>query len=306
VAPSAGGPSRGNCGGCHFRGGGGDAVKHGDLDGSLLNPSRQVDVHMGAHDMVCTDCHRTVEHQIGGRSITTDVGGGPAVACTDCHAARPHGEERLDLHTAALACQTCHIPQVALRESTKTHWDWSTAGQERDEDPHLYLKKKGSFAYARGLRPEFAWFSGGSDRYLLGDPIDPGAPTVLNRPHGSPGDPAARIWPFKVHRGRQPYDTRLGHLLVPNTFGDKGYWKTFDWDQSFRRGSEAAGIGYSGEFGFADTEMYWPLMHMVQPADQALQCRDCHAPDGVMDWTALGYPGDPMEWGGRNATPEAR
>jgi len=35
VAQSVGTPSRFNCGTCHFYGGGGDAVKHGDLDSSM-------------------------------------------------------------------------------------------------------------------------------------------------------------------------------------------------------------------------------------------------------------------------------
>jgi hypothetical protein len=30
-----------------------------------------------------------------------------------------------------------------------------------------------------------------------------------------------------------------------------------------------------------------------------LQCNDCHSAEGRLDWQALGYPGDPMEWGGR-------
>jgi len=38
VAQSVGVPNRQNCGGCHFRGGGGNAVKHGDLDESLFFP----------------------------------------------------------------------------------------------------------------------------------------------------------------------------------------------------------------------------------------------------------------------------
>ena len=45
--------------------------------------------------------------------------------------------------------------------------------------------------------------------------------------------------------------------------------------------------------------MYWPTTHMVQPKENALQCNDCHSPEGRLDWQALGYPGDPMEWGGR-------
>ena len=45
--------------------------------------------------------------------------------------------------------------------------------------------------------------------------------------------------------------------------------------------------------------MYWPLSHMVVPAEQALQCTACHGDNSRMDWEALGYYGDPMIWGGR-------
>ena len=34
-------PKRQHCGECHFKGGGGDGVKHGDLDTSLTQPNRE-------------------------------------------------------------------------------------------------------------------------------------------------------------------------------------------------------------------------------------------------------------------------
>ena len=37
--------------------------------------------------------------------------------------------------------------------------------------------------------------------------------------------------------------------------------------------------------------MYWPLSHMVQPKEKALQCSDCHGERGVLDWSALGLRG---------------
>jgi len=40
--------TRENCGKCHFDGGGGNGVKHGDLDESLYFPGRSLDVHMAA------------------------------------------------------------------------------------------------------------------------------------------------------------------------------------------------------------------------------------------------------------------
>jgi hypothetical protein len=38
---------------------------------------------------------------------------------------------------------------------------------------------------------------------------------------------------------------------------------------------------------------------MVQPKENALQCDDCHAENGRLSWEALGYPGDPIDWGSR-------
>ena len=299
-AQSVGRSRRANCGQCHFKGGGGDAVKHGDLDGSMYFPSERIDVHMGKLDFTCADCHRTQDHRIPGCGMSVRTDAMLRVHCTDCHSQRPHGDERLDAHTQTVACQTCHIPRMAIDAPTKMTWDWSTAGQEgREEDPHTYLKKKGSFQYAQNVRPEYYWYNGTAWRYLTGDKIDPQGVVRINYPLGGPGDPGAKIWPFKVHRGRQVYDRKYRYLLAPKTAGSGGYWSEFDWDLACRLGSEAIGLPYSGQYGFVATEMYWPLSHMVQQKEKALQCNDCHGDRGMMDWPALGFEGDPAFRGDR-------
>jgi hypothetical protein len=121
-------------------------------------------------------------------------------------------------------------------------------------------------------------------------------------PQGDIDDLEAKIWPFKIHSARQPYDPNYNHLLQPKTVGEGGYWTEFDWDLASQLGAEAAGIAYSGEYDFAATEMYWVLSHMVVPKEEALQCHDCHGESGRMDWEALGYYGDPIQWGGRTGT----
>ena len=303
VAESVGNPTRENCGGCHFEGGGGDAVKHGDLDNSLLFPSDDLDVHMGELDFACTDCHRTTHHDIAGRSITVSMDDENQVYCTDCHAEQPHEDERLNDHTGTVACQTCHIPTFARKEATKMEWYWSEAGQDLPQDPHEYLKIKGRFVYDKNVMPTYAWYSGTADRYILGDPIDPNQEAVLNLPHGDITDSTAKIFPFKVHHADQLYDTVNNYLLVPKTFGEGGFWTDFNWESAALLGSAATGLPFSGEYGFASTAMYWPITHMVAPKEEALQCEACHAPDGEtgrLDWTALGYDGDPMYFGGRD------
>ncbi|MEZ4581357.1 MAG: cytochrome c3 family protein [Caldilineaceae bacterium] len=148
VAQSVGAPTRENCGSCHFNGGGGNGVKHGDLDESLYFPDAYLDVHMGEYDFLCTDCHQATDHNIKGRSISVSVDDANQVYCTDCHDQNLHEDERINAHTDTVACQTCHVPAVALKEPTKTYWDWSTAGRDDiEEDHYTYLKIKGSFVY---------------------------------------------------------------------------------------------------------------------------------------------------------------
>ena len=302
AAQSVGIPNRENCGGCHFNGGGGNGVKHGDLDETLYFPTENLDVHMGRENFICIDCHQSTDHQIEGRSISVSVDNANQVACTNCHTPeRIHNDDRITAHLDTVACQSCHIPAGALRDATKMEWDWSTAGDpDREESPHEYLKIKGSFVYEENFTPEYYWYNGTAERYLLGDELDPDGVTEINQPLGDINDPAAMIFPFKVHWAQQPYDTIYNILLQPNTVGETGYWTIFDWDTALANGAEAAGLPYSGEYGFTTTAMYWPTTHMVQPAENALQCTACHNDNGRMDWEALGYFGDPMLWGGRS------
>jgi octaheme c-type cytochrome (tetrathionate reductase family) len=300
AAKSVGFPRRENCSVCHSYGGGGQGVKHGDLDSSLENPTRDEDVHMGQLGFLCIDCHRTEKHLIRGRAFSVSVTDEGGIGCIDCHKAPPHGDARINGHLDSVACTTCHVPTYARRLPTKTFWDWSKGGDpNRADDPHTYLKIKGEFVYDHDVAPEYAWFNGTVDRYLLGDRMDPATPTLINPPRGSIRDRTAKIWPFKIHRALQPYDRKLAVLLPPVTSGEGGFWHEFDWDKALRLGAAAAGIEYSGEYGFTRTAMHWPLSHMVAPKEHALQCDQCHGDTTRMDWKALGYEGDPVTTGGR-------
>lgn len=301
AAQSVGPSDRNNCGTCHFEGGGGDGVKHGDLDGSMGHPTGRIDVHMGKYDMSCTDCHQTHNHVIPGASLGVSLDRADRVACTDCHSATPHRDERLNNHTATVACQTCHIPEMAVDRPTKMTWDWSQSGRDDIPEDHLhYLKIKGSFTYEEDIDPEYAWYNGRSARYLAGDTFRVSdGPLALNPLCGTATDPDARIWPVKKHRANQPYDVDNHYLLIPKTVGEGGYWTDFDWNAAFELAQESTGLAYSGHYGFADTVMTWPLSHMTQESGDALQCMDCHRDGGRMDWQALGYDGDPARMGGR-------
>ena len=303
AAKSVAAPDRKTCGKCHFDGGGGNGVKHGDLDESLIYPDEELDVHMGKYNLLCTDCHVTENHVVKGRLVADNLTIDPQeqVSCTQCHAENPHTDERIGLHLQSVACQTCHVPAFALQDPTKVNWDWSTSGQDLGDDHFTYLKIKGNFVYENNVQPNYIWFNGNNSyRYLLGDKINPAEPTYINKPAGDINDASAKIFPFKLHTAKQPYDTGYNYLLAPVTSGPDGYWTTFDWDNAFKLSEERMGLEYSGSYGFTTTYMFWPTTHMVQPAANALQCDDCHGENSRLDWQGLGYPGDPVEWGGRN------
>ncbi len=306
VAQSVGPTTIQNCSVCHFNGGGGTGVKHGDMDGSMMNPSPELDVHMGNLGFSCSDCHAGENHQILGASHGSLAAGTNHIACLDCHDEKPHARKIVNDHIGSVACETCHIPTFAREEPTKTWWDWSTAGQnksvEKDElGMPLYDKKKGNFLWAKNVVPEYGWHNGQADYYQFGDILDPEKVVELNSLRGSIDDESAKITPFKVMRGKQIYDSRNNYLIAPKLFGEDGYWKTFNWDKASELGMTELDLDYSGKYGFVETEMYWPINHMVAPASKSLRCTACHSRNASkrLDWEKLGYKDDPMRIGGR-------
>jgi octaheme c-type cytochrome (tetrathionate reductase family) len=300
VARNVGYPRRENCGICHIYGGGGMGVKHGDLDVTLINASEKADVHMGRHNLLCIDCHRTTRHLIRGVAYSVSVNHENGIACTDCHDEQPHGDQQLNTHTRSIACQTCHIPNFARKAATKTYWDWSKAGDaSRPESAHEYLKIKGEFRFGTNLIPEYHWFNLTAKRYLIGDKMNPDRITELNQPVGSISDFQAKIWPFKIHLAKQPYDKINLYLLIPVNSGAGGFWHEFNWEKAFTLAEKESKLAYSGQYGFAETKMYWPLSHMVTPTSQALNCQSCHNENSVFKWQDLGYDRDPEKTGGR-------
>ena len=301
VAQNVGEPTRDNCGVCHFWGGGGNNVKHGDLDKAMSNSecTTSLDVHMGVdgEDMSCVDCHVTTKHQMSGKVYALSSEDKDRATCVECHTNKPHKGEILNDHGARIACQTCHIPIYAKANGTKMIWDWSTAGRldddghamhENDADGnHNYLSIKGNFVYLDDVIPEYYWFNGTANHMLIEDKIDT-IPVQMNTLYGSYMDKgvnkksreASKIWPVKVHRGKQIYDTINMTLIQPKLWasskGEGAYWLDFDWDEASRVGMELSGMPYSGAYGFIETEMYWPLNHQVSSADKALTCIDCH------------------------------
>ncbi|MFO8047602.1 MAG: cytochrome C, partial [Desulfosudaceae bacterium] len=118
---------------------------------------------------------------------------------------------------------------------------------------------------------------------LLTDTIDPSQePIQLNRVLGDKDDPQSLIYPFKVHRGMMPYDTEKLTMLSPKLFGktQDAYWKSYDWEKSLEAGMAAHDLDFSGNFDFIETSYYFQITHMVAPAENSLECNQCHSRQG--------------------------
>jgi octaheme c-type cytochrome (tetrathionate reductase family) len=337
VAQNVGAPQRNNCGSCHFTGGGGNNVKHGDLEMGLLSAhtslNGEVDVHMGMGDdgqnMTCVDCHKTSHHQISGQLYSLGSSNTNKVTCEQCHTANPHKSKLLNEHNRTVACQTCHITDVAKLNHTKIIWDWSTAARmDKDGKPIIdkempgdtytyegkvyedveiqYDSRHGTAVFQKNVKPEYVWFNGNSDHYITGDKIkDTTKVLTLNPLFGSYADnvhPAdlkhpSKIYPVKVMRGKQPYDPVNRILIQPKLAGkikgSNALWADYDWNASCKAGMEYIGQPYSGKYAFLKTQSMWPLNHEVSQKEQALQCIDCHNPNSsrLKDLTSFYLPG---------------
>jgi hypothetical protein len=261
VAQGVGKTSRQTCGACHFKGGGGEAVKHGDMDSSLTGkPNKAVDVHMAPRAQLQL-LHLPHLHQPrpGGQPLPGDRQGRdghqpagprrPDPACESCHGLTPHPRDvndKLNDHVDKVACQTCHIPAFCPRRHR--HQDVVGLVHRRaDRGPRqalgreagglvVYDGMKGDFEWGENVVPEYYWFDGTVRYTLVGDHRPGRAPVEINRIQGGYDDPKARIWPFKVMRGQAALRHGQQHLVVGHLFGkdDAAYWKTYDWGKALR------------------------------------------------------------------------
>jgi octaheme c-type cytochrome (tetrathionate reductase family) len=299
AAQNIGLPARQNCGSCHFYGGGGDGVKHGDLDTSLIKPSKTLDVHMGVdgQNFTCTRCHTTSLHNISGRVYTQPAATdrkslveddlANKITCESCHTSQPHKSgQKMNQHTDKVACQSCHIPDFARVNPTKMSWDWAQAGKLKDGKKFKtkdefgkfdYMSIKGQMKWAKHVKPEYHWYNGVIKSVTAKDKIDPDGTVKVSWPVGDRQDANSRIYPFKVHKGNQPYDKINQTLLMPLLSGKQGYWNHLDWDKALTIGQTSMGLPFSGEFDFVETDYVFPITHMVAPKEKSLSCTECHS-----------------------------
>jgi hypothetical protein len=233
----------------------------------------------------CQNCHTTSEHSISGRyndrkafvDHELNMGRperiGTNVSCESCHSAQPHEQRVIDNHSS-----------------------------------------KGTFVWGRNVVPQYRWYKGELGQMTYLSDIDPtAAPIDITPPTGSYADPDARIWPFKIHQGKQPFDTELNRMLPIKLYGRKGsgaFWTEFDWDKALAAGAKLNNIEFSGQYDFIETNGYWPIKHMVAPASDSVACIECHSQqsrlNGLNDFYLVGrdrtswveYFGVIAIWGG--------
>ena len=285
-------PKRKMCLRCHSGAGGGPNYKRGDIEYALAECDRTYDVHMGVDgaDMACTDCHAGEDHRVRGRGA--DLSGtdlpGARLSCEECHEAEPHGTTVLDHHAGRIACATCHIPTFARTDPTDMSRDWSTPVHLEEAD-----KYSATIVLESDVTPAYAWWDGRTRHQLMGEEVevqDDGTVHIMS-PVGCRKHDDAKIYPFKLHEGRLPVlaDERwLVPIGVEEFFADGDIVKAVHEGGHHQYGLERF------EYDWVDTKRWMGIFHGVVPREDALQCLDCHAEGGRMDWAALGYGEDPV------------
>ncbi len=312
--------------------------------------SRTEDVHMGydpvaqrGGDMKCVACHQ-VKKDASGNMIDHGIGGfmfhstdeGVMKDCEDCHGsvASIHAGTSVEIITNShdrLACQVCHIPTIARKVATYVDWRWEQAGLDARPDTcaatptgiaadgvtqrGTYNKMKGCFTWATNVRPALRYYNGKWNRVIMGQNdsgLDTSQPVDLGSPSATYHDADAKIYPFKMMTGNQPFDALDSTVLVPHLWGTvtgaNPYWSKYDWDSALRDSSAYSATltkygafqQYNGSYEFADTVMLLKVDHEVAPKEMAYGrntgCTDCHF-SGQIDWAALGWTADPTQGG---------
>lgn len=281
-------PDSGTCLNCHTRAGGGNNFKRGDLEEAHRTATADFDVHMaprsaGGAGLSCLSCHVNVGHRIAGRGVDMRERDLPdRVACTNCHAKAPHGNSKLNDHTARVSCTVCHIPEFAKVAPTDLRRDYSAPPEvvaaTRLYEPHMLM--------ASHVRPVYRFFNGTSQFYEFGAEAIPEASGRISmaKPLGSINDRGAQIVALKHHTARQPIDP-VTRRLLPLKIGI--FFQTGNLAAAVQQGVAEVGWPDNG-FEFAETERFLGIYHEVAPAQQALACTSCHG-GGRMDFAALGY-----------------
>jgi hypothetical protein len=287
-------PTRVMCLRCHAASGGGPNYKRGDLEYKLADCERDFDVHMAASgkNLQCIACHAGEKHRVRGRGSDLSGSDLPAkpLGCENqsCHSLAPHAVAVLNKHAKRVNCTVCHIPAFAKEEPTDMVRDWSKPAYNPETD-----KYTATITLQKDVRPVYAWYNGSTRSQLPREPVSrlaDGSVGIMV-PLGSQRDPNARIYAFKLHRGKLPL-LEGKNWIIP--IAVEHFFPNGQIDPAVRKAAEEMYGIADARYSWTDTSRYMGIFHGVQPASKALQCLDCHRPNGRMDWKALGYEGDPL------------
>lgn len=294
VSKRIGMPTRNTCLRCHAGSGGGPNYKRGDLEYALADCDRDFDVHMAKEgsNLQCVDCHAGADHRVRGRGSDLSGSDMPSkpLSCdsSECHGAAPHASRVLNAHAARVYCATCHIPKFAKTDPTDMARDWSKPSYSEEKDRYA-----ATIALEKNVTPVYAWFNGMTKALLPGEPAEkrPDGTVGMMTPVGSRGDAKARIFPFKLHRGRMPVLDGKNYLLPIEV---ESFFASGKLHEAILGATEEAYGVKDAHYRWEDTVRYMGIFHEVVPAKRALACLDCHDTGKRLDWKGLGYTGDPL------------
>ena len=306
-------PVKSNCLQCHAKGGGGDALKRGDL--ALINGTttdRNYDVHMASTgaNLTCQQCHTYTNHHVAGRgSDLRPTDSTVAIGCSTstCHSTKTslttsHTSADISHHVGRVACQTCHIPTYGKQAADAVLNTTTGFGDQKTETDRTWVTPEWSVANNRweptvvksnNLKPVYAFFDGTSWAYDLHDVavIDPTTGNYkISRPNGGINTANTKLYPFKYKTSTQPMHTASGKLIALNT---SVYFKTADVAGAIQSGLTNMGLPAGDAYTMVKADEYQMLNHTVSPKANALQCAACHGTTSVpatqMNLKSMGY-----------------
>ncbi len=272
------------------------------------------DVHAAA-GLPCTSCHVTREHKIAKGQYESDMVANDLpdvpVACFNCHGRGPHrgADARvLDAHATRIACQTCHIPEVSGVVSE----DWGTPVKDDAAGPVSALSKYDAIPaladtwvptvdIERGT-PDHIWrvantrdTSDSQSWMAFATATSDIDSAVIFPVRGLTQillfDTTVKMWqaPGMSFVKSLPGMADFPMLLAPNR---AVYNATGDITKAIEVGlepAEAMGLHWSGQWMAmkVPSTSYISVNHGVKRI--GLGCRDCHSPNGRLDFEDLGY-----------------
>lgn len=303
-------PTRNTCLKCHAKGGGGDALKRGDL--ALINGTtsdRNYDVHMSTTgaNLLCQQCHVFTSHKVAGRgSDLRPKDSTTAVTCSTskCHSGKTslttsHTTYDTSHHVGRVACQACHIPVYGKKaadavynattgfgdQATETHRTWQTP-----EWSVANNRWEPTVVKANNLKPVYAFFDGTSWVSDLNDApvLDPATGAYkISRPNGGINTASTKLTPFKYKTSYAPRHIASGKLIALNT---SVYFSTGNPAQAIQSGLVNMGYNSADAYDYVTTDEYQMLNHTVSPKTAALACTACHgATPTQVDLKPMGY-----------------